>query len=57
MPRGPWLIVGFVVAVVHELRAEIFVCINEIYTKGEEEFVELAAYAADGLIDSIDLAV
>ena len=57
MPRGPWFIVGFVVAVDHELRAEIFVCITEIYTKGEEEFVELAAYAADGLIDSIDLAV
>jgi hypothetical protein len=57
MPRQPLLIVCIVVAVIHELRAEVFVCINEIYTKGEDEFVELAAYAADGLVDSIDLAV
>ena len=57
MPRQPLLIVCIVVAVIHELRAEVFVCINEIYTKGEDEFVELAAYSADGLVDSIDLAV
>jgi hypothetical protein len=57
MPHGPWLIFGLVAASFHQLGADVFVCINEIYTKGEDEFVELAAYSADGLFDSVDLAV
>ena len=57
MPHGPWVIGGVLAVAIHNLRAEVFVCINEVHTKGNDEFVELAAFSSGGVIDAVDLAV
>ncbi len=57
MPHRPWHIGGILAVAMHNLRAEVFVCINEVHTKGNDEFVELAAFSSGGVIDVVDLAV